>query len=505
MAINDKTFDSVFVNGTSLRPAPYVSTSYEYNRSGEYVIGGFLIVTLTGTIVGNDIAAQINQLSSLQMLTNCISVTIGCSGEDDFLNGAGRIRSVTINPSDQPYLASYSIQIALETVDEKPAVEADEEFLRQTCLSTITNSDGTKPSLSFLQNYNETLSIIGEGGVIASVDNTLQVSKSYVKASGKISMTSFMKEVCGIPQYNGIDNSIKILKIRAQSLMSMKICVPDSPLAQFDGWNRWLDTKRLTINADGSVDWSFDLYLSKGNAKPFAWIDISTEDSQDQKRKNSTKTISGTIRGLSSANISDYLANRVNVNERIANAQTAYNALQSVISNGGWPSDGVILTGSESGARPPEPNDPCKTDNEPETCTQRISSTVKTSPITGEITFSAEYGPISTCKPKGAGKIDTTIDEQLPASRHIEYIIPGAGDSLVIDLRAPTPWKVTISARGSLQGCDKTKLPELISCVELAFSRIIATLDGAWLEVNQNKSISTYSYSLSKEFVRCEG
>jgi hypothetical protein len=491
------TFDSVFVNGVSLRPAPYVSTSYEYNRSGEYVIGGFLIVTLSGTIVGEDIAAKINQLSSLQMLTNCVSVMIGCSGGSDFLNGAGRIRSVTINPSDQPYLASYSIQIALETVDAQPAVEADEEFLRQTCLNTV----GT--NISFLQSYNETLSISGEGNTIASVDNTLQVSKSYIKASGRISMASFMKEICGIPQYNGINNSIEILKLRAQSLMSMQICVPESPLAQFSGWNKWLDTKTLTINGDGSVDWTFDLYMSKGSAKPFAWIDITTEDRGDQKRKNNTKNISGTIRGLSSANLEDYLADRVNVNERIGNARTAYSALESIISNGSWPTENVVLTGKEI-VGPPKPVDPCD-NQEPETCNQRISSTIKTSPINGEITFSAEYGPISSCKPRGVGKIESTIEEKLPSNRHIEYIIPGAGDSLVIDLRAPTPWRVTISTRGSLQGCDKTKLGDLINCVEQAFNQIINTLDGAWLELNRTQNIGTYSYSLSKEFVRCEG
>lgn len=493
-------FDSVFINGSSLRPAPYVSTSYEYNRSGEYVIGGFLIITLSGTIVGKDIADEINKLSSLQMATNCVSVSIGCSGGSGFLSGAGRVRSVTINPSDQPYLASYSMQLALETVDDGPAVEADEEFLRQTCLDTI----GT--SIGFLQSYSETLSISGDGNTIASVDNVLQISKSYIKASGKINITSFMKEVCGIPQYNGINNSIQILKLRAQSLMSMNICVPDSPLAQFSGWNKWLDTKTLTINGDGSVDWTFDLYMSKGSAKPFAWIDVNTEDSQDQKRKTATKIISGTIKGLSSASIEDYLADKAGVNERIVNAQMAFDALQGVIQGGSWPSDEIVLTGEEAGENEEEEEkNPCEQEDEEEFCTQRISSTVKKSPVSGEISFSAEYGPISVCKPKGVGKIDTTIDEQLPASRHIEYIIPGAGDSLVIDLKAPTPWRVTVTARGSLQGCDKTKRDELEACVEAAFQKIIDTLDGLWLEVNKTKNIGTYSYSLSKEFVRCEG
>lgn len=492
-------FDSIFINGQSLRPAPFISTSYEYNQTGEYVIGGFLIVTLSGTIIGEDIAEQINTLSAYQTQTNCIEVIIGCSGGSQFLSGAGRIRSVTISPSDQPYLANYSMVLALETVDGKPAVEADEEFLKQTCLAD------TGLPISFLQNYSESLSIAGEGNTIASVDNQLQISKSYIKLSGSISMTSFMREVCGIPQYNGINNSIDILKIRAKKLMQAQACIPDSPLAQFNGWNRWLDTKSLSIDANGSIVWNFDLYLSKGSAKPYAWIDATTEDSQDQKQKTNTKSINGTIKGLSSANIEDYLADRVDTNERILNARTAYNALSTIVANDAWPSDSVVLTGELGVCEQVDPNDPCANQQQEENCLQRLSSTVKESPIIGEITFSAEYGPISACQPKGIGKVDFTIEESLPAARHVEYIIPGAGDSVVVSLNAPTPHKVTISARGQLQGCDTTKLPQLIQCVENAMNLQIAKLQGSWLELNSKKTISTYSYALSKDFIECTG
>lgn len=505
------TFDSVFINGQSLRPAPYVSTNYEYNKSGEYVIGGFLIVTLTGTIVGEDIAAKINELSALQTLTNCVSITIGCSGGTDFLNGAGRIRAVTINPSDQPYLASYSMQLALETVDGKPAVEADEEFLRQTCFDQIGKS------ISFLQNYNETLSVVGEGSVIASVDGALQVSKSYIKASGKISMASFMREICGIPEYDGIKNSIDILRMRAKALMSMQACIPDSPLAQFSGWNKWLDTKTLTVNADGSVDWTFDVYLNKGSAMPIAWIDITTEDQQNQRQKNFSKNISGTIRGLSSANIEDYLADRVNVNERIQNAQTAYSALSAMISSGGWPSDNIALSGEE---KSPESEEEEEEDNEDDkncapdedsagggTCLDRISSTVKTSIVSGEISFNAEFGPVDACKQTGIGTIEKSKEEDLPAARHIEYIIPGAGNSLVIDIGAPTPSKTTIVVRGTLNSCELTvnNRETLIGCVNREFNLLVAELDGVWIGTNETKTYSTYSYARSKSFIKCEG
>lgn len=486
-------FDSVILNGQSLRPAPFVSTSYEYNMSGKYIIGGFLLVNLTGTIVGEDITEQINSISTLQTNTGCVSITIGCSGGTDFLNGSGRIRSISITPSDQPYVASYSMQIAVQTIDGTPAVQADTEFLTHTCLNNSSQQ------VSFLQSYNETLSIVGEGNIIGSVDNVLQVSKSYIKASGKISMSSYMRTVCGIPQYNGLTNSVDILQSRVNSLMNMQICVENSPLAQFAGWNRWLDTKSLTIDSNGSVEWSYDMYLSKGNCKPLAWIDISTESKKDQRKNLTSKSINGTIKGLSSATVNDYLGDKVNVNERITNAEAAYNAIEAIITSGSWPSDDVSL--SAPNCNDPYYNDPCM--QTPPMCLQRTSSTTKRSPVTGEISFSAEFSPTSACLPSN---VELTVDEQFPAARHVEHIIPGLGNSVVVDINAPTPHTIKITARGSIQNCDRTKLPQLISCVDSVFQAQLNTIQsgGSWILKKNTKNIGTYSYTVEKEFVECD-
>lgn len=490
-------FDSIFINGESLRPAPFVSTSYEYNTSGPYVIGGFLIVNLSGTIVGEDIAAQINSISQYQTNSNCVSIIIGCSGSSDFLEGSGRIRSVTVSPGDQPFTASYSMQIAVESIGGAPAVTPDTEFLTRTCLSS---SDA-----QFLMNYTETLEVSGEGSTISNVDNTLQISKSYIKASGRISLACFTKEVCGIPTYNGQETLVNVIKSRAQSLMSMNICVQGSPLAQFAGWNKWLDTKSLTINGDGSADWSFDLYMSKGSAKPFAWIDVTTSDRQNHKEKTQNYNISGNIRGLSSASIDDYLSNKVDTNERITNAQSAFSALSSSISNGSWPSDGVTLTASACNTPPPDQSDPCEEDQEEQYCKQRISCSTKISPVSGEISFSAEFGSINTCNPSANGNIDFSVEEQLSVARHYEYIIPGYGDSVVVDLNAPTPHTLTITARGQLNSCDKTKLPQLISCVEALFAEQLSKTPGVWVLVTKSKTIGSVSYSITQEFIECDG
>lgn len=482
-------FDSVILNGQSLRPAPFVSTSYEYNMSGKYIIGGVLLVNLSGTIVGTDIVEQINSISSLQANTSCLSIVIGCSGGSDFLSGSGRIRSINITPSDQPYTASYSMQIAVETLDGgSPAVEPDTEFLNRTCLTNV----------SFLQSYNESLSVTGEANIIGSVDNVLQVSKSYIRAVGKISITSYMRNICGIPQYNGLTNSLNLLQSRVQSLMNMNVCAEDSPLSQFSGWNRWLDTKSLSINSNGNVEWSYEMYLSKGSCKPLAWIDITTEDKKDQIKQISSKTISGTIKGLSSATVSDYLGDKVNTNERITNAETAFNGLLTIISNGSWPSDDITLTAPNC----TNPNNPCP-QQQPPMCLQRTSSAIKKSPVTGEISFTAEFSPISSCLPSN---VELTVDEFSPVARHAEYIIPGAIDAVVVDLNAPTPHRVSVTARGSIQNCDKTKLPQLMSCVDSIFNNQLAQIQssGVWIVTKNTKSIGTYSYTLSKEFVECD-
>lgn len=491
-------FDSVFVNNKSLRPAPYITTSYEYNRSGEYIIGGLLILTLSGTIIGENIASEIAELSELQTITNCVSVKVGCAGSTDFLDGSGRIRSVTINPSDQPYLASYSIQLALEYLDGKPAVQPDDEFLRQNCLSS------TSSNIAFLQNYSESLSVSGQGDVITSVDNTLRVSKSYIKASGKISVTSFAREICGVPDYNGTNNSLSIIKERANSLLSMNSCVSNSPLSQFSSWNKWIDTQSLTIDTNGTVVWSFDMYMSKGNAQPQAWIDITTERTEYRaafigsglSAKAPTTKISGTIKGLS-ASTSGFLETNSD-SDRMTNAETAYNFLNNSIINGLWSTDVATITGGGSCTL-----DPCEVQEE-QTCRQRISSNVRKSMVSGEISFSAEYGPINACKPVGVSSIELTVEDQMQAARYVEHIIPNGGSASVIQI-GDTPRKVTITARGTLQGCDTNNMSIVRGCVIQTIGAERGRYAGSWLLIDQKITDGLYAYSISETYLECQG
>jgi hypothetical protein len=491
-----KPTSAITLNGKPLIPAPFVSTSYEYKSEGKYVIGGFLIVNLDGTLVGKDIVNQMADIGSLQSGLNCVALQIGCEGSPDFLSGSGRVRSVSLSASDQPFIANYTIVVALETVDGRPAVPPDPEFLRRYCL--------TEDQTQYIMSYNETLTFDG-GESVALVDNELGVSKSFVKVNGQITVTTFAQEICGVPDYSGIDTGLGIVQSRAASLMSLGLCNDsESPLSAYALWNKWLDSKSIVVNDTGSVEWKFDLYLSLGQCAPYAWVDLNTDDKssyQTGSTPQQTRSINGTIKGLcfSTVNILD---SHPGSGERLANANRALNILLPRVITGTWPAHIIPITGG-SGERPPDDENSCGESEKEEFCYQRLSSTITTKAVAGEITFSAEFGNISACKSNGSTEelIDVTIDETLPSSRHIEHIIPNIGKS-IIQYLGDKPAEATVTVRGSLQGCDKTKHTQVIGCVDAQFNKSTAKYRG-WIVRENNVTISTFSYSRTQSFIRC--
>ncbi len=486
----------ITLNGQQLKPAPFVSTSYEYNMSGEYVIGGFLIVNLDGTLVGEDIVSQMASIASLQTNQNCVNLNIGCEGGSDFLSGNGRIRSVDIKPSDQPFTANYTIVIALETVGGQPAVSADPDFLTKNCLSTN--------DAKFIQSYTETIGIDAEGDTLALVDNEFGVSKSFVKGKGSISVVCFGREVCGVPAYNGTDTAIQIINKRASALMNFSLCgQSNNPLSSYQGWSKWIDTKSLEINDSGSVTWNFDLYMSRGSCSPYAWVDLNADERKDYQsgtQVKETRNISGTITGLCFST-SDLLSHHAGHTDRLNNAKQALNLILPQILNGEWPKITADITGTRGGTSTTT-NDPCAT-NESETCYQRISSNINTSVVDGKITFSAEYGPVNACdSTSDSGIIDSTVEESLPVTKYVEFIIPNIRNS-IIQVIGDTPHEATITVRGTLKGCDQTKMQKVEQCVDTQMDTLSQKYSG-WIQKTNNTTVSTFSYVRSKSFVKCD-
>ena len=479
--------NTVKLGGISLIPAPSVSTSYEYSKSGEYIIGGFLIVTLSGKIISESVLSELNSISQLSAGNNCISLNIGCNG-GEFLSGAsGKIRSADVSIDDQPFLGSYTIQVAVETINGNPAVAPDSQFLKSTCLSNA----------EYIQSYTESIGINADANSIGLVDGATGLSKSFIKANGQITLVGLCTLVCGKPEFTTIDNLVSILQTRAASLLGLQSC-EGSILSSYNGWNKWIDTQTLDVNsATGTITWSFDMYMSKGSSAPYAWADVTIEDKYDQKKLLQTKTMSGTIRGLSAAS-GGFLGNKLTSGERLDNAKRGYDLVTGMLMSGGWPSSAATIDGGEGNCT--SASDPCKNPVEA-TCLQRISSNVTTSVVNGEISFSSEFGSISACKPNQESQIDVTVDETLPATRYVEIFVPNGRRSTVVNI-GDTPGKVTIMGKGTLKGCDTTQMGKMKNCVQAEISKALGLYRG-WLKIKENESFGSYSYSKTLEYIRC--
>lgn len=495
-------FDSIFLAGQSLRPAPFVSTTYEYNKFNGFIVGGFLIVTLSGTLVDKDINAKIANLNALQSNQDCVSLTIGCAdnGGKDFLDGSGRIRSVDINQTEQPYVANYTIVIVIETLNGQPVVEADPDFA--TSLGLPKNAIP-----SFVQGYEESITIDGNADVICSRDSVMSISKGYVKASGSINIKVYTNYICGFPSNNPSGNIEAFLQARSSAIISGG--GTGNPISSYSSWSKWLDTKSLEIKMDGNVTWTFDLYMTPSSSGTLmAFVDANTTDRLDQKTLVKTRNISGSIKGLSSATIGDHIGHKADTNERMANAEAAFGFLDTYLRNGTWPGSPAVITGIEG----TECNEPvCQLI--PPVCFQRISHSLTKSVVNGEISFNMEFGDINACQPPEFD-LEVTIDDTFPAAIHQEIIIPNRQikpgqfyPRSIIQVIADQTRSVTITIRGSLIGCDKTKLEKMINC---ARARLIGIINlnypdfANWRYKSETETVGSFSYTIRHDRIRCD-
>ena len=458
-------FDSIFLDGQSLRPAPFVSTTYEYFKSANYVIGGFLIVTLNGTLVGEDVKEQAAALAQLQN-KDCLTLKIGCSGGSEFLDGVGRIRNIDVNQGEQPFIASYTITVAIETIGNEFVVTPDSGFLSQNCLD--------KQDAEFLLEYSESVTVQGEGSVLSSngTFGGVYLSKSYVKANGQISVGAFARAACGKPDYKGITSCLNIIKKKAAQLIDLIMCDENHPLSAYNGWIKWLDTKTLDIDdANCKVVWSFDVYMTKKGqpGTPFAWVDITTEDKKDMIKQAKNNIANGTIKGLSSST-NAFLGNKACSNERLPNAYKAFNLVQQLLIYGTWDKDTTDLSGQISLSDKGCSISTCCPAIIRPVCYQRVSSSSNVNPSSGEITFTSEFADISQCLDNtGIGAIEATVERTYPVTNMVEHIVPNKGRA-IIQIIGDTPEKATITIRGTLNGCDISKMPDLKACVEKIYN-----------------------------------
>jgi len=448
--------------------------------------------------------SKIEELNNLQYDENCASLTIGCAdtGGKDFLDGSGRIRSIDINQNDQPFVASYTIVVAIETINGQPVVQPDPEFAK-----SINIPPEAIPK--FLTSYSESITIDGSADLLCANDQGMGISKGYIKANGSIELGVNSNFICGYPSYDPMPVINNFLLLRSASIINGY--GDGNPLINYRLWNKFLDTKSLEIKTNGNVSWQFTAYVKEtSGGTPSALVTVNTTDNLDQKTKKRTRSISGNIKGLSLATIGDHIGHKANTNERIGNAQSAFDALdRAFLHKGVWPGgEYVTLTAPKC---PPDPNT-CDTQFIPPICYQRNSHTITKSMVAGEITFDMDFSDIDACKSKEY-ELEITIDDTFPAHRYQEIIIPNravkgyqAFPRSIIQRTGVTSQSVRITVRASLIGCDAKKMEKIIECAKNKLNFIIASqyssING-WIYKSQTVNKGTYSITITHERIRC--
>lgn len=479
------------INNESLRPSPKFSIAYETFKSGEYIIGGILKLTLNGEIYGassSDLTTKISNIS--QYSGKCQTIYVACE-EETLVDTTGFVRSVTINPTDQPFVVNYTIEIEISNLsNNKLSVSRDLAFTNLF----FPNTNNAIPLDINLKNYEENLTITGDD----SLSNTGFYgggiyTKAQLKLSGQISIQA-NHHMC---ENNNdiIEHLFNILQLRFQKILALDITIGTSypSIAAYCN-NTYItihDNKNITINKiDNKVNLQFDMYIIPKlplNAYPKSIVELTIAENTEQATGLSNLTVRGSVKGLSNKT-TDILNNKVLSSEKLSNARNAYAWIVNSIDNRDYAQ--FIVLGDYNGAIPPA-----------DICYNPISSQVTENLNNGEITFDLTYGDLQFCQIGGAN-IDVNITEDFPTPKYVEHIIPGRAYPIVQVGYGVSAMKITLTVSGKLNGCDTSKIHNLVACIDnkLTTEKNSRGYNGYILQ-NTTKTFGKYSYKVTESYI----
>ena len=480
----------VEIDGSGFSPAPKFTIDTQPHMCGEYIIGGLIIVKISGELFGNNLSDLETKIKDKTDLSGeCKSFKIKCSGTNIFNINSALIKDVNITPTDQPFNANYSLSVIIDTIDNKSAIIPDQRFLDYYKI--------TVPDSINLFSYDESLSISPDSIGQVAITSVGTFRKFNLKANGSVDIQAYGKP-CGPTTTDQVLAALyAIIDTRASYFLSNNAILKDTYpfLEQYGGWLTMVDTKSLTIDPlTYKINWTFDLLLYKEEGTTCyskAIVSLNTTDTIDQMTYLSTFNIKGTITGLSDKTTSS-IDNKVLSSEKINNARTAYDLLKTSPNVGDYYRSTISGCGP-SGSLPPD------------YCYQITRSSVTESLNTGEITFDLQYADTETCQ-LGGMTIDVTLSEDRPAYKHIEFIIPGRGTSLVQVGFNLTPYKATLTVSGKVNNTCDTSLASgaLRTCVLAKFIEIRDLNNlGSLLLLKSSQSQGSYSYKATEEYIDC--
>lgn len=468
------TAATVTIDGNTLRPAPFVSINVEKYYSGDIIIGGKWVVSLSGTVYGEnfgDTISNVNSILSLISNTNeCVPIIIECGG-NKLINGYGKIVGGNIDQGDQSSwinVAPYSITIDVYINEDQAVVTPSDQ------LSSYNISNALISSLNenFTLNYNEESS---KGDLING--SNIHGTRAHVKLDFDINITG-MPVCVGISSLKGgLEAAEQVIVARIQDLkrgiFPNSLGTPNlsGEISAYTSGSTFINLRNVNVNPiNGTISVNGSaIYRPQNCSHPDSLIQVNVETQNNGEDPTiKTVTISGTIEGLSSDdfnNIIDHSSFPSAVSNRIGVAQSAWSEIHSAAND-------IALAHQDVDA-----NIACHSGlgNLCDTAVDKVCDefSINSSQRThnyhdGTISFTIVCSNKRHCNLPGFIYYNVDVAEDYGHQQIVPHTIIGRGYPIIQNLNCTTARTKTVTVSGRLDSCGINDRDALQNCVETA-------------------------------------
>lgn len=426
--------------------APSVNIAYEYytTDAGE-IIGGNIIATITGIVsvpdedtsikTGSIVMLRLSQIRNLGKKPHCFVV----SGIPNFdpLNSKAKISRVDIEQGPDPAWVNqgaYTIELR-GIVNTIPTNSFD--IVASDCVVEL--------------NRNETITI-GEDSHDYVFDATYGATKAFIRFSNSINIKC--ETLCG-----STNKAVEVLRRLVRYGPTNRVFIENG----YNTYNRYLQSRSLDIDTDGSVSFSCDLILVPLNITTPALVDLVFSYNRTYESEDITYVTSGTVTGLAAINWGDL----VNLTDtcsasKLANAMGVFGVLRTKYEDLRNCAPYALELQQQPNC-PPDNLFDCRYENEENKESGPIkpsSGTISISRTDGVINFNFEWSTRiinGICVVDGI-KTETTIEIIEPQTQYVEHILPGQG-TLIQNLicKSARRRNITVSTSYAEDNCGNRK------------------------------------------------
>lgn len=465
--------------------SPLVNSNFEYfTTQGGEIIGGQQKITISGSVsasgpsaTGAVVMTKLKTIRNLGKQPQCLEVTV-----PGFYTGKAKITNVNIEQGNDPAWinqGAFSIELTAP-------------------LSSIPSNSFGFTVNDYVKDVSKSESVqIGEEGhgYVYSLSGNI-LSKAFIKFTNEISLTC--QPLCSD---QAIPSTIAILK-------RIVATGPTQPVftQKYSSWRPFLQNRSLEIQTNGSVTFRCELILVPPSVSANAFVDITFEHvkNYDLQQQQETKKSSGSVTGLVSISWSDLVTLSDTCSaSKLANAESAFSSIKAALSNlNNW--GGTTLELNQLPNCPSNINEQCVTGiSTPTTCFKPTNSTISKNRTEGAINFDFEWTNSQCQTYNGQTQVDVEINE--PIDNLVEHIIPNYG-TLIQNLNCKTPKTIQFTSTTTYPGANGCTT-NIAACsandaINAAISGYIPSGDPNWLLIDNKKTSTMTSISITKKYIR---